>query len=499
MKTFLSLISIVCTTFSFGTDISKYKYIHQLDSIYEIEYKILRHHYGEFHELQLKINALAQDTLERHNKVMSDEKAVNHALTKIKANYPTSIKQLAKRTNLLESEIEGIKENSLIESKEFDSWFETNNQHYNKLHRELAVDKKNLDALQKNVNYEKSRLENSLEAFENAKKRLEACNSSGEDCSEEKQNVDKCNTEYLAIVEKLKPLADEFNKNAPLFNAKYQKSIDLAKQVNEESSRRKSQLEVMLTQNTERMQIKIDEYERANNKLDNYHKRELRKSLLKDISNQNKASKNKIDEYNLEISVLYGGPKIKKTLYEASIFFDAFKKEDFVYNTPVEVKDFWSAYTSSNNLPQLTVETYEVTKDLMAILLKRTEIMEAMDNGDIFFVCYMEGRMNEEQRYFLDQVLSSNDIESCHELSLANANLTKLKLYNRSIKDISLISYFHNLKSLDISNNEITDFAPITKLKKVTYLKLRNNSIDSNVIKEFCSRLGMDKKSCVYK
>ncbi len=499
MKSLFSFLFIGITLLTFSTDISKYKYIHQLDSVYQTEYKTLRHHYSEFHTLQLKIDKLAHDTLTRYNSVMKDQAALDAALSKIKANYPTDIKRLYHRSNQLESEIEGIKEHSLIETKEFDSWFKTNSQHYNRLHRELAVEKKDLDALTKNISYYEGRVKNALKAYETAKQDYKKCQNLGGDCSGKKSSMDNLYKEYTSTEAKLVPATNEFNKKAPSFNQKYQKSLDLAKTVNEESARRKAQLEVMLTQNTKRIEIKRVEMTNGKKKLDSYHNKQLNKTLLKEIEIKNNRDRKEINNYNMDISGLYGGAKIKHTLYEAAIFFDEFKKEDFVYSTPEEVKNFWKAYETSSNLPRRTIEVYEVTKDLMAIMLKRTKIMEEMDNGDIFFVCYMDDRMTKNQKYFLDQIFSSTNIKSCHELSLANEKLTKSKLYNRRIKDISLLEYFPHLEYIDLSNNEIFDFSPITKLKRVHYLKVRNNKLDENSIKMFCHNLGMDKKSCIYK
>jgi len=499
MKSLLSFLLICSSLFALSTNLSKYKYIHQLDSVYRTDYKTLRHHYSEFHNLQLKIDELAKDTLERYNSVMKDQASLDEALNQIRANYPTDIKKLYHRTNQLESEIEGIKEHSLIETKEFDSWFKTNSQHYNKLHRELEVEKKDLDALNKNINYYEGHIKNGTKAYETEKLAFEKCQSQGGNCSQKQASMEQLDKERKDSEAKLIPLTNEFNKKAPLFNRKYQQSLDLAKTVNEESNRRRAQLEVMLTQNTERLEIKRNEMVNGKKKLDTYHNNQLNKTLLKEVESQNRITRKKIRNYNMEIAGIYGGAKIKHTLYEAAIFFDEFKKEDFVYSAPEEVKNFWKAYETSSNLPQRTVEVYEVTKDLMNIMLMRTKLMEEMDNGDIFFVCYMDDRMTKDQKFFLDQVFSSTHIESCHELSLANENLTKLKLYNRKLKDISLLEYFPHLESLDLSNNEILDFAPITKLKRVHYLKLRNNKLDANSIKEFCHNLGMDKKSCIYK
>lgn len=499
MKNIISIIFISIAISAFSTDLSKYKYIHELDSVYTTEYEIFEQRYSIFNEKQQKINSLVKDTLERYNHIANNEEVVNAALSKIQSKYPYSIKKLFNRVNQLEVEINTIKDNSIEETKEFDSWFESNSSQYNKMRSELSAEKKELDELQKKINLYESQAENALSAFEQSKKTYEKCISTGGSCSSEKAKMNDFKEKSITADKKAASLTPEFNQKAKKFNIKYQESLDLAKKVNAESNRRKQQLEVMLTQNTERIQIKSDEYEQGKKKLEAYNKKEIQKTLLSSVASQNKKDKAEIKEYEIEIAAIYGGLNIKHTLYKAASFFEDFKKEDFVYNVPQEVKDFWAAYDKLSNAPQKTTDIYNISKDLMNVLRKRTDLMEEMDRGDIFFACYMDDRLSKDQEYFLEQVMSASKIPSCHELSLANPELKRLKLYNRRIEDISLLEYFPNVEHLDIANNEVSDLMPITKLKKAKYLKLRNNKVEVNEIKEFCKELGMSKKTCVYK
>ena len=63
----------------------------------------------------------------------------------------------------------------------------------------------------------------------------------------------------------------------------------------------------------------------------------------------------------------------------------------------------------------------------------------------------------------------------------------------KTIQSLEGLQYAVNLKSLDLSGNQITDLGPLEKLEKLTYLDLSDNQItDIGPLQGFLKRMNQD-------
>ena len=78
--------------------------------------------------------------------------------------------------------------------------------------------------------------------------------------------------------------------------------------------------------------------------------------------------------------------------------------------------------------------------------------------------------------------LSDNNIKNIEPLE-SMTELKVLKINNNKLKDIRIISQLINSEELELTNNQINDFSPILELTKLKYLSIGgNNSKDFSVL-----------------
>ena len=161
---------------------------------------------------------------------------------------------------------------------------------------------------------------------------------------------------------------------------------------------------------------------------------------------------------------------------------DNFSRENFNENNRPEndgayiVLNSWGKEHGDDGVIYVSYEDKYVEKELFGITEASTNKDDIENLNKLQF---NDNNLYKKLKSILKNSVFSYD-DSKNELNLSNAaikGLEVLDLSNSGITDISGLEAFNNVKELNLSGNNISDFSPMLELKELLTLKLKNCGI----------------------